>query len=310
MKVKERKWTIAVGASSFGQADRRALALLEATNVQVRPNPFGRKLTEAETIAHLQGADGLLAGLEPLTRSVLCQAKDLKAIVRIGIGMENVDLEAAKDLNISVANTPDAPTSAVAELVVGAMLNLTRGILQANSRMHRGEWSKVMGRGLGGLTILLIGFGRIGRQVATYLRAFEPKILVFDPAFRNGSVEPEIECVSTLEEGLTRAEVISLHANGSQEILGKSELAQLRPGSWLLNSARGGLVNESALIEALESGRLAGIWLDTFWQEPYSGPLIGRENVLLTSHMGTYTQECRAAMEVTAARLLLDALGT
>lgn len=299
---------IAIGPSSFAEADKTPIAMLEAAGVEIVPNPFGRRLTEDETIAHLNGVHGLVAGLEPLTARVLAESPTLKAIARVGIGMDNVDHAAAAARGIRVSNTPDEPARAVAELTVTALLALLRELVPSHDAMRSGGWRKLIGRGLSDETVLLVGFGRIGRRVAELLRPFGTSILVADPALQGQQAPDGVEVV-TLAEGLRRASVVSLHAGGRACLLGSAELASLPKGAIVLNSARGELVDETALVDALTSGHLAGAWFDVFWQEPYSGPLTAAPNVLLTPHVGTYTKECRLGMETSAVRNVLRDLG-
>lgn len=298
---------VAWSPSSFGQADDAPLRLLEGAGVTVKPNPFGRRLTEDEAKEHLAGVEGLIAGLEPLTREVLESASGLKAIARVGIGVDNIDHEAARELGIEISNTPDAPAESVAELTVSAALWLLRGIGPANQALHEREWAKAISPGLKGNTVLLVGFGRIGRAVYERLVPFGARILVCDPALDEPPV-PGVSLVS-LEEGLALAGVVSLHAGGRDQIIGAEELRRLPQGAVLLNSARGELVDEGALVEALTTGHLAGAWFDVFWEEPYTGPLCDFDQVLLTPHVGTYTASCRREMEMGATRNLLGALG-
>jgi len=299
---------IALGPSSFAEADRAPLEMLEATGVELIINPFGRRLTEDETIELVKDADGLIAGLEPLTARVFGAAPRLRAIARVGIGMDNVDHAAAAARGIRVSNTPDEPARAVAELTLTALLALLRELVPSHVAVQRGGWKKLIGRGLSEETVLLVGFGRIGRRFAELLQPFGCRLLITDPALDHGSLPAGAEAV-TLAEGLTRATVVSLHAGGKDRLLGADELASLPKGSILLNSARGELVDETALIASLSSGDLAGAWFDVFWQEPYTGPLTDAPNALLTPHVGTYTKECRLGMETSAVRHILRDLG-
>lgn len=295
---------VAIGASSFAQADPTPLRILEAAGIEVVPNPYGRRMTEDEIISHLAGADGLLAGLETLSRRVLSAATSLKSIARIGIGMDNVDVEAARDLGIKVSNTPDAPTDAVAELTVTAALALCRQLVACNADLHSRQWEKRIGRTLLGAKVLLVGYGRIGRRVAEMLRPFSPEILVTDP-FIDPTTLAHGERLVSLHEGLAEAEIISLHLSGRDTLLGPAEFDVMREGVILLNSARAGLVDETALYRALDSGKVEGAWFDVFWQEPYFGRLADYPQVLMTPHVGTYTARCRADMERAAVLNLL-----
>lgn len=300
---------VAIGPSSFAAEDGRPLRLLEAAGVDVVPNPFRRRLTEAEIIEHLRGIDGLLAGLEPLNRRVLDSARGrLRAVARVGISMANVDQAAAREFGIQVSSTPDGPTEAVAEMTLAALLCLVRDLESANRGMHAGEWPKSIGRGLGELTVLVVGFGRIGRRVASLLAGFGCRLLVADPYLaRDAEVAPGTRV--ELAEGLAAADVVTLHAAGEAVVLGDAEFALARPGMILLNSARGELVDEASLTRALTTGKVGKAWFDAFWREPYDGPLRGFPQVLLTPHSATYTRRCRLGMESEAVVNLLRDLG-
>lgn len=302
---------IGIGASSFAQEDPAPLRLLEGAGATVVPNPHRRRMSEPEIIDYLVGErlDGLLAGLEPLNRRVLEAAKgSLKALARIGIGMANVDQAAARDLGIRVSSTPDGPTEAVAEATLAALLCLLRNLEPMNRALHAGEWPKSIGRSLAETTVLVVGFGRIGRRVASTLHSLGARILVCDPHLPPDADWGGFPSVS-LKEGLAAADAVTLHANGEKVILGSEELACLPQGALILNSARGGLVEEAALVEALESGRVGKAWLDAFWEEPYHGPLLKYPQVLLTPHAATYTRRCRLSMESEAVHNLLRDLG-
>jgi D-3-phosphoglycerate dehydrogenase len=296
---------IAIGPSSFADEDKTPLHLLEEAGCTVKDNPFKRRLSQGEIMAHLEGVDGLVAGLEPLNRDVIASAAPrLKAIARVGIGVANVDFDAAAEFGVAVSSTPEPPVRAVSELTVGALLTLCRRILNANEALHAGEWKKEIGLGLNGARVLFIGYGRIGRHTAALLRAFGAEILVHDPYLDPGALEHG-EQATALEEGLARAEVISLHASGEACILDAAAFGKMRDGVILLNSARGGLVDEQALTTALDSGKVAGVWFDAFWKEPYTGPLTRYKQALLTPHVATYTRQCRLEMESQAVHNLL-----
>jgi len=302
------KLRIGITPSSFAASNPAPKEALEAAGLEVIDNPYSRRLTEAEAFEYLADKDGLIAGLEPLNRKVLENAKSLKAIARVGIGIENVDSEAARQLGIKVSNTPDGPTHAVAEMTLTTALVLSRKLLEVDRKMHQGHWAKDIGRGLSGQKVLFAGYGRIGRTTAALMRSFGVEILVFDPFITEKDLQAGEKLVS-LQEGLPQADIITLHANSREVILGEEEFDLVKNGVILLNSARGELVDEKAFIKALESGKVASGWFDAFWEEPYKGRLLEFDNVLLTPHMGTYTQQCRLAMEMDAVNNLLRDLG-
>ena len=295
---------ILIGPSSFAALDHTPIDHLVAFGCEIIPNPFNRKLTKGELLGLLdERTIGLVAGLEPLDREVL-EKSHLKAISRCGSGLANVDLIAARDLGINVCSTPKAPTVAVAEITLGVMLSLLRMVCQMNQDLHEGKWTKKIGVQLEGKTVVIIGFGRIGKQVASFLASFNAIVLAVDPYIPDPCSVP----VLPLHEALPQADILTIHCPGETCILGEKEFSLIKPGAFLLNAGRGGLVDEVVLLRALEEGRIAGAWLDTFEQEPYVGPLKRFPQVILTPHIGSYTAECRKRMEMEAVDNLIAAL--
>lgn len=296
---------VLIGPSSFAELDKTPLNRLKDAEYCIVDNPYKRKLTKPELLELLKyDVVGLIAGLEPLDREVM-EKSNLQVISRCGSGMSNVDLEAAKEFNVEVRFTPDGPTSAVAELTLGAMLGLLRMIPLMDKNLHEGRWTKKIGMQLEGKTVTIVGYGRIGKKVVSLLLPFNVNLLVVDPFIR----EPidDIPVVS-LKEALPKADIITLHSSGEDCILGEREFQLIKPGAFVLNAARGGLIDEDALISALEDGTIQGAWLDTFKQEPYVGPLTGYPQVVLTPHVGSYTRECRKRMEMEAVQNLINVI--
>jgi len=294
---------VLIGPSTFGAENRAPLDRLLEFNCNIIENPFKRKLTKSELKEILsEDVAGLIAGLEPLDREVLTHSH-LKVVSRCGAGLSNVDLQAAQELGILVFNTPYGPTQAVAELMIGCLLSLIRQVPQMDRALHRGRWDKRIGRQLKGMRVLIIGYGRIGKVVGNLLEALEVEVLVSDPAYCRTEGGPESV---NLHEGLPRADVITLHCSGEELLLSHREFSLMKPGVFLLNAARGGLIDEAALQHALDSGQVAGAWIDTFDREPYEGPLTHYEQVVLTPHIGSYTYEGRLQMELDAVHNLLQ----
>jgi D-3-phosphoglycerate dehydrogenase len=267
-------------------------------------NPHGRKLTEEEVSEFLSaGVVGLIAGLEPLTRNVLARATDLRVIARVGTGLDSVDLTAAQDLGITVVNTPDATTDAVAELTLGHILNTLRGVASADRNIRAGSWSPLMGRLLKGKTVGIIGFGRIGRRVAQLVDAFGARVVLTDPTVDQASDSRW----RTLRALCTESDIISLHvpfSSENQHIIGAEELSAMKQGTILVNVARGGLIDESALRKALDTNHLWAA-IDCFAEEPYLGDLRTSERITMTAHMGSYATETRTLMEREAVSALV-----
>ena len=301
--------TILISTSSFGKFSNEPLNLLKETFEKVVFNPYGRKLTEKEILVLIREHQpvGIIAGVEPLTKNVLQVADHLKIISRAGIGVDNIDLNEAKKLNIAVTNTPDAPTIPVAELTVGMMLSLLRKIHQSDQAIRMGVWDRPMGELLNGKTVGLIGCGRIGQTVSKILAAFGCNIFGCDPVCCKNKIISFLQ----FEELLKSSDIVSLHVPYSKEtrhIINAKTIALMKNDAYLINASRGGLVDEEALYNALQNGSLSGAALDSFEEEPYRGPLTKLDNVLLTSHIGSYAKEGRIAMEKHAVENLLSEL--
>jgi len=294
--------------SSFARESPEALELMENEGLKIILNPWGRKLKEEELSKLLKDHRpvGLLAGTEPITREVLDAAKDhLRIISRVGVGWDNVDREAARQMGIRVSRTSGVLTQAVAELTIGLILSALRSISSNDRLIRQGKWHKTMGGLLSGKIVGIIGFGHIGQRVGELVTAFGAKVLYYDPQPMDA---PWAQAV-TLPDLLSQAEIITIHASGRGKILGPDELKNIcKRGVLLVNTARGGLIDESALQECLKNGKVSFACLDVFEDEPYCGPLCSLENVILTPHVGSYAREARVLMERTAVENLLNGL--
>lgn len=300
---------ILITTSSFN-TDIPEIKALERAGYEIVLNPYKRKLEEKEIFQLLQdeNIEGLIAGLEPLTKNVLENAKGLRVISRCGIGMDNVDVDAAHVLGIRLFNTPDGPTEAVAELTIGLMLSVLREIPTQDRAVRKGEWARPMGGLLGSRTIGLIGLGRIGRRVADIANSFGANIIAYDPHLKNAPADIPLK---SLDDLLAQADIVTLHipySETSQNLINADKISRMKKGAILVNTARGGLVDEVALVQALKSGHLAGCGFDVFEKEPYKGPLAECSNAVLTAHTGSYAREARDKQEAHAAEFLLIGL--
>lgn len=296
---------VVISTTAFAEHDRSPLELLERNGYKILTNPYGRKITPVELLGLAKDAVGLIAGTESIEEPTLLKLPKLKMISRCGVGLDNVDLAAAKRNNIKVANTPDAPTLAVAELTVGLILNLLRKITIMDSAIRRNHWQKLTGNLLLNKKVGIIGFGRIGKKVAQLLKSFGCQIAYTDPNISSAS--GELENMSK-EELLTWADIITIHVSCANTILGSDEFKRLKKGAWIVNVSRGEAVEEPALLKALQDNDISGAAIDVFAQEPYSGKLREFENVILTPHIGSYAQEARIKMELEAAQNLIEGL--
>jgi len=271
-------------------------------------------LSEEETARAVSGCAAVIAGSEAYTDSVLAQLPELRVIARHGVGYDKIDVPAATRRGIAVAITPDANHEAVAEHAMALLLALARRIVPASNDTRSGKWSR--GESLvplRGRTLGIVGLGRIGRSVAKRAAAFGMKLIACDEMpNREFAAQLAIELV-TLDELLSRADVVTLHlpmsAQTSCVICGES-LARMKRGSLLVNTARGGLVNESDLESALESGHLAGAALDVLAIEPPPAdhPLLRLPNVIVTPHVAGFDAQALSAMAMAAAQNILELL--
>ena len=225
------------------------------------------------------------------------QTGNLKLIIRGGVGVDNIDVDYAESKGIKVRNTPKASSSAVAELALGHMFSLARFIGISNVSMREGKWNKKQYKGieLSGKTLGLIGFGRIGRELAKKAKALEMKV-IYNDILGPAKDCPEYSFVS-LDELLANSDFISLHVPGNKDkspVIGKPEFSKMKDEVYLINCARGSVVDEQALLEALNSGKIAGAGIDVFPEEPTKNmELVNHERVSVTPHIGASTKEAQ-----------------
>jgi D-3-phosphoglycerate dehydrogenase / 2-oxoglutarate reductase len=304
---------VLVTPTSFGKNDPRLRPELEGAVGEVIYNEQGRPLTSAEVRSLLPGCDGFIAGLDAIDGAALESADRLKVIARYGVGVDNIDLESARRRAVIVTNTPQANSTSVAELAIGLMLSLARFIPQACAEVKAGEWPRYPGRTLQGKIVGLIGFGSIGKEVARRLFTWDCTVLAFDP-------KPDLKAagelrvqLSSLASVLARADIVTLHVPAVYEtaaMVDAAFLSAMKPGSFLVNTARGELIDEAALLGALESGRLAGAALDAFSKQPPDpdSTLLRLRQVITTPHCGAHTDGAMDAMGWGALRNCLRVL--
>ena len=300
--------TVAVTPRGFRETPGPHQDLLAASGVDIRYATQQRPLTADELAVLLEGCTGVILGVDEAPGSTLRRATDLTTIVRFGIGTDNVDLEVARELGIRVSRTVGATTTSVAELALGLMLAAARSIPQMDRGVHAGSWSRPNGIELAGRTLGLVGTGRIGREVAVRARAFGMTVIGHDPL-----AEPDGIPLVGLAELVARSDVVSIHAPHTPQthhLVDATFLAAMRPGSLLVNSARGGIVDEDALAHALQHGPLAAAALDSFEHEPLpdTSPLRGLPNVVLTPHCGAATVDAIVRAGVLAVEELMRGL--
>lgn len=294
----------------FGEINDLPLAMLKDQDIEFHINPYGRKITTEELSEVIHDYDGLIAGTEVIDASVLDRAKKLKIISRVGIGLDGVDLNLARARGITCTYTPDAPAPAVAELTMGLILQLARRIGTANSSMKKGLWQRYDGFRISEMTIGVIGVGRIGARVIRRLSAFgSPRILVND-LDTNKKVTDSLKLSwVTKDQIYQESDLITTHVPLTLEtkgLISSRELGMMKPNAMLINTARGGIVDEEALYDALDQNIIHSAAVDVFEHEPYSGPLTTLNNCFLTCHMGSMSFDCRSQMEIEATQEIIN----
>jgi phosphoglycerate dehydrogenase-like enzyme len=299
MDLKETR--LLVTPTSYGKNDPRLKTQLESLVGEVIYNPSGKPLSSSQVARLLPGVDGYIAGLDVIDRAALDSADRLKVISRYGVGVDSVDLQAAREKNIVVTNTPGANSVSVAELALGLMLALARQLPEAAAATRQGQYPRLSGISLEGKTVGIIGLGSVGKQLARRLSGFDCRILAYEPYpdFDFAQIN-HVELVSC-DELLTNADIVSLHLPLMPETRGMVDTAfleKMKPGAFLVNTARGELVDEATLLEALQSGHLRGAALDTLAQEPPEPghPLLTLPQVIATPHLGAQTDGATNAM--------------
>ncbi|MBT5470451.1 MAG: phosphoglycerate dehydrogenase [Nitrospina sp.] len=288
----------------FGEYNSLPLELLENAGIEYLISPHKKKLTESQLGELISDFDVLIAGTEQITDKVLGQASKLKLISRVGIGLDSVDLNAAKKKGIKISYTPDAPSPAVAELTLGMMLTLIRSVHLSNRQMHQGEWERIFGRRLNDITIGIIGVGRIGTLLLRCMSGFGKVHILANDIKPNNQLNSEfnIEWV-TKEQVYKEADIITLHlplTPLTKGIIRREQLLQMKKGAHIINTSRGGIVNENDLYDVMMEGHLGGAAIDVFENEPYTGRLAEIDRCLLTAHMGSMSIDCRYRMEMEA----------
>ena len=302
-----------VTPTSYGKNDARLKTELEAQVGEVIYNPTGKPLTSTEVAKLLPGIDGYIAGLDGIDANALQAADRLKVIARYGVGVDNVDLAAAREKGIVVTNTPGANSVSVAELALGLMLALARQIPEAVEAVHQGKWPRYSGVSLEGKTIGILGLGAIGKQLARRLAGFDCRIVAFDPFADAAFAKDNHIELATMDEVIEQADFVSLHLPLLPETRGMVNdtfLSKMKKGSFLINTSRGEVVDEDALLRALQSGHLKGAGLDAFAVEPPDpkNPLLALPQVIATPHLGAQTDGATSNMGWFAMRDCLAVL--
>lgn len=303
---------VLVTALSFGQTSPEPVVMLEKAGCEIVRNTLGRPMTEDELVDAVGGVAGIVNGNDRITRRVIEAGRDLRVIAKNGVGVDNIDVQAATERGIVVTNTPGSNSDSVADLTFGLMLALARQIPAADRTTRAGEWKRFIGTEVWGKTIGIVGLGRIGKGVAVRARGFNMNILAYEVVpDRSFAAEHGVSFVS-LDELLSRADFITLNVPllpETERLINARTLSLVKPTAFLVNTARGEVVDEEALFEALRDKRLAGAAVDAFLKEPPGkSPLFDLPNVIVTPHMGAHTGEAAHKVGLMAAGGIVDVL--
>jgi D-3-phosphoglycerate dehydrogenase/(S)-sulfolactate dehydrogenase len=303
--------TVVVTYPGFDDDDERTAGALRAAGLAIRLEPRVNERTPAEVIGFMHSAVAGIVSTDPFDREVFAACPRLRALARVGVGFDAIDLEAATEAGVAVMITPGLNSETVADHTLALMLACVRRIVENDASVRRGEWDRGgrhLGTALSGATVGLVGLGTIGRAVSRRLVGFGVRQLGYDV------VDSEVEHVTRVDLGelLRESDIVSLHVPlgaGTHELIGEPELALLRNGAILVNAARGRLVHEGALVRALRDGRLAAAGLDVFAHEPpRDSPLLALSNVVLSPHIGGIGAGAQQAMLEMAVSAVLAVL--
>jgi D-3-phosphoglycerate dehydrogenase len=296
-----KQFRVLVTPTSYAKNDFKLRSDLEEQVKEVVYNTTGRPLTSEELLEMIPEIDGYIAGLDAIDRKVIEAADRLEVIARYGVGVDKVDLDAAKDKGIVVTNTPGANSVSVAELTVGLILALARNIPIAVIATKAGEWPRLSGLSLEGKTVGLLGFGSIAKHVAQRLIAFDCKVIAYHPSYDVGAAAALGVELRPQQDLIREADFLSLHMPvlpETKEMVNDDFIDKMKDGAFIVNTSRGELIDESSLLVALKSGKLRGAALDVFIQQPPGAdhPLLALPNIIATPHMGAHTDGATDAM--------------
>jgi D-3-phosphoglycerate dehydrogenase len=304
-------WKVLTSARAFWVSGQAAQAALEAAGCEVVPSPRPGPFSAEELIPMLQGCDTVIASSEPYNARVFAACPQLKLVARCGVGTDAVDMKAAAEAGVVVTNTPGAMTEAVADYTFALMLGISRRLPESDALMRSGGWDEFRGVLVYGKTLGLVGVGRIGQAVAQRAKGFAMRILAYDPILQaSGKGDPAIEFVS-LDELLAQSDYVSAHAPSTPEtvqMFNADRFAKMKPTAYFINTARGALVDEAALLAALQSGTIAGAGIDVYTKEPCppDNPLRHAPNCVLTPHNAFNALEATIEMSRQSGQSILD----
>ena len=302
---------IFIAPTTFSNFSDTPLDILKKEHYELVFNDKGRKMSENEIASVISEFKCILAGTEVYSKKVLDNAMKLRTISRLGVGLDNIDLDSTKKKGIKIFKTQTTPAPAVAELVLGLMLDLARKISHQNNTLKLGTWKKEMGNLLQGKTLGIVGLGTIGKTLVKLVKGFNFNLLAFDLYQDELFAKNYGVNYCNLDTLLGKSDIVSIHLNLTNEtnqLMNATQISKMKPGSILINASRGEMIDEEALYNALKEKKVLGAGLDVFNNEPYLGQLTELDNIIVTPHIGSYAKELRIQMEIEAVENLMRGL--
>lgn len=303
---------ILITPRSFASISKKPMEMLKGKGYEIVKNETGKPLNNKEMSELIEDVDGIIIGIDDLNAGIIKQAHNLNVISKYGVGVDNIDITAATTQGIVVTNTPKANIDAVADLTFALMLALARRIPEADRETKAGNWKKFIGTSVWRKKLGVIGLGKIGRQVVKRARGFEMEILCYDIIQDEEFARQFGVRYVDLETLLKESDYITIHTplnNATKGIIGYKELEMINENAFLINTSRGGIIDEKALYDALKNNKIKGAALDSYKDEPLkNSPLVELKNIIMTSHNGAYTKEAINNMGIQAAQNLIDVL--
>lgn len=297
---------------SFGYYAMEPIEYLKQHGCEVELVPQGKKMSEDDLVACAAEVDAMVVGIEKITARVIQAGKKLKVIAKHGAGVDNIDMETATKNKIVVTSAPGANSDAVADMTMGLFLALARSLPFADRSVKGGGWPRMAGTQLNKKTLGIIGVGQIGKKVARRAAGFDMKILVYDVVKDEEFAATHGVTYLPLDNVIQSSDFISIHVpltSTTRNLISTREFGMMKKGAFLVNIARGGIVDETALFPALKEKKISGAALDVFAQEPPTGsPLLSLDNFIATPHMGGYTMEALNETGMICVRNIMDVL--
>jgi len=303
---------ILITPRSFASFSDKPIKMLTEKGYEIQRNNTGKPYKKEEMLKLIRDVDGIIIGIDELSAEIIEEANELKVISKYGIGLDNIDINMATNKKIVVTNTPTANVDAVADLTFGLILSLARRVPEADRKTKSGKWGKIIGKSVWEKTIGIIGLGKIGRQVVKRAKGFEMNILAFDIVKDKKFAQKYGIKYVNLEKLLRKSDYITIHVplnDATHGMISYEELGKIKEDAFLINTSRGGIVDEEALYDVLRNKKLRGAALDVYNNEPpRESPLKELDNVIMTPHIGAYTEEAIENMSIQAAQNLIDVL--